>query len=170
MDCMKALAVVAHPDDCVIFGYGYITETPADWTICYLTYTEKSPRGKEIKRFWDSRNIKTIFLGFPDNFNDIKQNRLSFNVHQAEEKIIELIKDYDLILTHNDHGEYGHPHHIFLNNIIEHNNIVNFAYPENGNLEFLLDRDSYDLNMLPLHKDAINNFQTQSHLRYGYWE
>jgi LmbE family N-acetylglucosaminyl deacetylase len=37
---MKALCLVAHPDDCVIFAYSYIYNHPEhNWTIGYLTYT-----------------------------------------------------------------------------------------------------------------------------------
>ena len=49
---MKALCLVAHPDDCVIFALSYIHNHPnLDWTICYLTYCEWEPRAKELKEF-----------------------------------------------------------------------------------------------------------------------
>ena len=61
---LKALCVVAHPDDCVIFAWPFIEAHPEfEWTIVYLTYTFFDSRAKEIQSYWDKRGITTTFLG-----------------------------------------------------------------------------------------------------------
>jgi hypothetical protein len=53
---MKAMAMVAHPDDCVIFAYSFMHHHKhLDWTVCYLTYTEQDARGREFAEFWQRR-------------------------------------------------------------------------------------------------------------------
>ena len=75
---MKALCLVAHPDDCVIFAYSYIhNHSEHDWTIAYLTYTESEPRAAEMSAFWRQRGIDTIFLGFEDHWHDQYQQQFT---------------------------------------------------------------------------------------------
>ena len=41
----RALCIVAHPDDCLIFGYHYILgHCQCRWTIAYLILNNHSPR------------------------------------------------------------------------------------------------------------------------------
>ena len=71
---MKALCLVAHPDDCVIFAYSFIHNHPEhEWTIGYLTYTAQDPRGQELSAFWKQRGIECVFLGFEDHWHDNEQ-------------------------------------------------------------------------------------------------
>ena len=90
---MKALCLVAHPDDCVIFGYSYIHHHPEmKWHICYLTYCEWNPRGRELKQFWAKRGITCIFLGYTDDYRDIENKQISFNEEQARREIGNIIQ------------------------------------------------------------------------------
>ena len=95
---MKALCLVAHPDDCVIFAYSYIHNYPEhDWTIAYLTYTESEPRGAEMSAFWRQRGIDTIFLGFEDHWHDNEQKQFTrWTEERAERACWALAKDFDL--------------------------------------------------------------------------
>ena len=103
------MALVAHPDDCVIFAYSFMHHhSDLDWTVCYLTYTEQDARGREFADFWSRRNIKTKFLGFTDSWDHVKNGTLGFDSEQATKAIKQIIKDQDLILTHNHLGDYGH--------------------------------------------------------------
>ena len=81
--------MVAHPDDCIIFGYGFINHYKNfDWSICYLTYTNSDPRAIEISKFWSRRNIETKFLGFIDDYQDIKNNQISFSEDEAKQSVL----------------------------------------------------------------------------------
>jgi len=163
---MKAMAVVAHPDDCVIFAYSYIYNHPEyAWTICYLTYTEWEPRAQEFKQFWDRRNITTIFLGYRDDYQDIENKCISFDTEQASKEIGNIIKPYDLILTHDEQGDYGHPHHVFVNQATAgHPHRVTFAGPGRGTVKYSVPPGAYSLDELPMHQEIIAGFHQDTHV------
>jgi len=157
---MKAIAMVAHPDDCVIFAYSFINHHKEyDWTICYLTYTEHDPRGKELSEFWNRRGIKTKFLGYVDDWHDLKTQKISFDTVSASQDIHNAIADQDLVLTHNSEGEYGHLHHVFVNQATSnHPNRIIFAGPGQGIIEYTIDPGTYSLDELPMHGNIIKEF------------
>lgn len=162
---MKALAMVAHPDDCVIFAYSFIHNHPEyEWTIGYLTYTEWQPRGQEFRQFWNSRNIPTIFLGYRDDYRDIEAKKISFDEAQARREIGNLVSNYDLVLTHDEHGDYGHLHHVFVHESTKHHpNRVTFAGPGRGTVKYTIEPGTYSLDELPLHREVIAGFHHTTH-------
>ena len=163
---MKAMALVAHPDDCVIFAYSFIHHHPEyEWTICYLTHTETSSRGKEFFEFWRRRNISTKFLGFTDNWEVVKNGDLGFDPINAEDAIKRAITDQDIVLTHDHQGDYGHIHHVFVNRTVcwNHNQVVCFAGPGQGNVKYTIDPGVYSLDEVPLHRDIIAGFHPHTH-------
>lgn len=162
---MKAMAVVAHPDDCVIFAYSYIYNHPEyDWTICYLTYAEWEPRAQEFQKFWNSRNITTIFLGYRDDYRDIENKKISFDQAQAFKEISNIIKPYDLVLTHNEQGDYGHIHHVFVNQATaNHPHRITFAGPGTGTVKYCVPAGTYSLDELPMHQEIIAGFHKDTH-------
>lgn len=162
---MKAITMVAHPDDCVIFAYSYIHNHPEhEWTICYLTYCEWDERAKEFSKFWSRRNIPTIFLGYKDDYQDIQNQKISFNEDQANKEISSIIKSYDLVLTHDSQGDYGHIHHVFVNQATQqHPNRITFAGPGRGTVKYSIESSAYSLNELPLHREVIAGFHKDRH-------
>jgi len=163
---VKAVAMVAHPDDCVIFAYSFIHHHPEyEWTICYLTYTESDARGREFAEFWNHRNIATKFLGYIDDWHDIENKKISFNETQAWNDIQVAVAEYDLVLTHDEHGDYGHLHHMFVNQATaSHPNRVIFAKPGSGTIKYSLAHETYNLDELPLHKEVISGFHSNNHV------
>lgn len=163
---MNALCIVAHPDDCVIFAYSYIYNHPElNWTVCYLTYTEDSKRGLEFVKFWQKRNVQTLFLGFLDDYHDQESQKLNFwNSTDAEGECWRVAKDFDLVLTHDAKGDYGHIHHRVVHNAVkQHSNLVTFAPPGQGSMTYAVPLTAYDLNEFPLHADIIKSFHCQTH-------
>lgn len=162
---MKAICMVAHPDDCVIFAYSFIHNHPEyTWTICYLTYTSDDSRGQEFVKFWNKRGIETKFLGYIDDWHDIENERISFNEDGAYTEIQSTILDYDLVLTHNAEGEYGHIHHVFVNRATAiHNNQVTFAGPGQGTVKYTIEPGVYSLDEFPLHKEIVAGFHSVVH-------
>jgi hypothetical protein len=162
---MKAMTVVAHPDDCVIFAYSYMYNHPEyTWTICYLTYAEWEPRAQEFRQFWNRRNVTTIFLGYRDDYRDIENKCISFNQDQAHREIANIIKSYDLILTHDEQGDYGHLHHRFVHEATQHHPCrVTFAGPGQGTVKYSVEPGAYSLDELPLHRDIVAGFHSTTH-------
>lgn len=163
---MKAMAMVAHPDDCVIFAYSFMHHCATfNWTVCYLTYTEQDARGREFADFWARRNIATKFLGFTDNWEYVKNGELGFDAKLATGAIKEAVADQDLILTHNHKGDYGHLHHKFICDVVcnNHTHVVCFAGPGQGNVKYTIESGTYSLDEFPLHRDIVVGFHQQQH-------
>lgn len=166
---MKAVLAVAHPDDCVIFGWPIVKAHPEwDWKIVYLTYTRDDPRGREAARFWDKQNIPTVFLGFEDHYRDLEQGYIStFDTKLASGILKNNLVNTDVIVTHNADGDYGHIHHKFVNNVADEMDApkIYFAGHENNNLE-IKDQPTFDISQWPLHEDVIVGFEDRAIGRY----
>jgi LmbE family N-acetylglucosaminyl deacetylase len=162
---MKAMVMVAHPDDCVIFAYSYLHHhADYQWTVCYLTYTDQDPRGKEMQQFWQRRGIATTFLGFPDVWNQELNCPGDVDARAATMAIHAVIADQDLVVTHNENGEYGHPHHVLVHQATQHHaHRVLFAPAGQGTVKYSIESGHYDLAELPLHRDVIEGFHSQHH-------
>lgn len=165
---MRAICMVAHPDDCVIFGYHFIHHVPAEWHICYLTYDKHSARAKEISAFWKRRNISTEFLGCPDQWSDTVKQHLHFDTDHYASLITHAINNCDLVLTHNVDGDYGHIHHKFVHEVVSQCDIpqVYFASDFNCNLQLEINLNLYDLSELPLHADVVSQIHDRRIGRY----
>lgn len=158
---MKAYCAVAHPDDCVIFARPYIDAHPEhNWTIVYLTYMPTDPRAKEVAAYWNARGIKTEFLGFTDDYKDQQTQALNFwhGIH-ADNELREACKDAELILTHNEDGDYGHIHHKVVNGAFKlvDTKKVYFASTFNYNVRYMATGELL-LDQFPLHRDVIEQF------------
>jgi len=168
----KAICLVAHPDDCVIFGYSYIYNHPEwSWTIGYLTYTQQDTRGAELAAFWQRRGISTVFLGFEDHWHDNEQKQFTrWSAAEAESALWNLAKQYDIVLTHDAQGDYGHIHHVLVHQAVkQHPAVVEFAPPGQGNVIHEVPADAYSLDELPQHGEIIKGFHGQAH-RNSYHE
>ena len=152
---MKALVLVAHPDDCVIFASAYMDAHPEHkYSIVYLTCWRWHKRGREMARYWRKRNVKTKFLGFKDHGRDLGLNGLhTWSEVEALRVLRRAAIGYELILTHNEVGEYGHPHHRIVHKAVKH-----FTVPK---VYFSLNKSDLELPMnvgmseLPRHRESI---------------
>jgi hypothetical protein len=169
----KAVALVAHPDDCVIFALPFIVHyNKFDWHIVYLTYKASDARAKEVSIFWNKRGITTEFLGFEDDYMDNETQTLrKWYAMDANAALAAHAYDARLILTHNEDGDYGHIHHKVVYGSSNHpilNAIpkVYFASTFNYTDEITCDESYYSLDELPLHKNVIADFQDRLIGRY----
>lgn len=165
---MKALCIVAHPDDCIIFAWPLIDNFPTfEWTILYVTYDSKSDRGSEITDFWHRRNITTMMLGHNDTYLDMVNDKISFDTELAKEQILSLSKNYDLLLTHDHLGDYGHIHHKFVHDAVIRCNkpTIFFASQEHHTTTYVR-KSKFDLSEIPLHKEVVEGFQNIEIGRY----
>jgi LmbE family N-acetylglucosaminyl deacetylase len=164
---MKAVCMVAHPDDCVIFAYSFMHHFRSmQWTVAYLTYEVTDARAREFDAFWQRRGVDTRFLGFPDDYRDIEAGRPSFDTNQARDAIHDAVLGANVILTHDAEGDYGHPHHIFVNRCVQllcHDHVITFAPPGAGTHHYAIEHPDYDADQLPLHHDVIKSFHRDQH-------
>lgn len=166
----KALVLVAHPDDCIIFALPFIEHhTNFNWHIVYLTYTKVDPRAQEVAKFWSHRNITTEFLGFVDDYLDQETQQLNFwNEIDAKQNIARVINTHQpvLLLTHNKDGDYGHIHHRLVHNAVAEINIPQIYFASTFNLTDAYVANEYNLDSLPLHQEVIAGFRDRLIGRY----
>lgn len=166
---MKALCLVAHPDDCVIFGYSFMHHySQLDWTVCYLTSTNDVfgiNRSRELQKFWIRRNINTLFLGFEDCWRDQESGELmTWTRSEASVACWAMAQEFDLILTHDENGDYGHIHHrLVYDSVKQHANIVTFAQPGSGTDVYTIPNGAYSIDELPMHQQVIESFHQPKH-------
>ncbi len=111
---MKALAIVAHPDDETIWMGNQILRNKYNWTIFSLCRSDDPDRCPKFLNVCSYYNAKPIIT----NLEDEKLYPIASN------KIIELIdkhlkkKEFDIIYTHGKNGEYGHIRHKEIHNAV----------------------------------------------------
>lgn len=104
---MKALAIVAHPDDETIWMGNQILKNKFDWTVFSLCRANDMDRLPRFLKACSCYNAKPIITNLEDD-----------KLHPVEiDDIIKLIdrnlknKNYDILYTHGKNGEYGHIRH-----------------------------------------------------------
>ncbi len=101
----RPVVVVAHPDDESLFGAGIILRYPNDWTVICCTIPFHDPIRAE--KFHDACRVlgaRGIVRQHPERVDHVP---------------IPDLNEYDLIVTHNSVGEYGHKHHRELHDAIK---------------------------------------------------
>lgn len=163
---MRALCMVAHPDDCVIFAYSLMHQLRAlEWTVAYLTYCDQDARYQEMCKFWNSRSVSTQCLGYRDDHRDLEHNQCSFDTVQADVDIRATCAPHDMVLTHSSHGDYGHLHHQFVHDSVvkHHDFVITFAAPGSGTHQYQIDPTLYSMEELPLHADVVRSIHPARH-------
>lgn len=111
------LMIVAHPDDEILWGGAHLIED--DYLVVCVTCGAVKERVNEFIQVMGETNDKYIMLGYPDKTNGERDN---WDLHRENiakdiDKILEL-RDWEMIVTHNPDGEYGHQHHKMTNRIV----------------------------------------------------
>lgn len=114
------LMIVAHPDDETIWGGGHLSE--GRYLVVCITDGYNETRKGEFEtavKHLNNTNIPVI-LDFPDKMLGKRDSWFGIKgrIGDAVEKCIKL-KDWELIVTHNKEGEYGHIHHKMTSSIVK---------------------------------------------------
>jgi LmbE family N-acetylglucosaminyl deacetylase len=113
---VSCLLVVSHPDDDALFaGQLQSKLSGAAWTVVCVTFHREHQRAAELLAWQASLGTApgdVFFLGHPDDPEDWRQRRSSIDRREVERGLARLSLAPDLVVTHNDRGEYGHPHHV----------------------------------------------------------
>lgn len=114
----SALAIVAHPDDETIWLGGTILKYKnLDWTIfslCRRSDRDRAPKFFKVCEYYGARGLMT-------DLDD--ENRLT--IKQTLPVIKKIIlkelrgKEFDFIFTHGANGEYGHPRHKGVHQVVK---------------------------------------------------
>ena len=117
LDKYKKIMIVAHPDDELLWGGAHLIED--DYLVVCITCGTSSRRLNEFREVMKATDDSFIYLGYPDKENDIRNewDTCYNNIYSDIEKILNS-NNWDLIVTHNPKGEYGHIQHIKTNKIV----------------------------------------------------
>jgi hypothetical protein len=107
------LLIVAHPDDESLFGGETLTCT-SGWTVVCVTNASNKQRCREFIEAMESIHANYTLLDHADHL----QNG-NFGP-RLEEQLSALMDEfpYELVVTHNAAGEYGHPQHRAVHRLV----------------------------------------------------
>ena len=110
IDNARKLMIVAHPDDDMLWGGAHLME--GGYYIVVVTNRNNAKRCREFKNVLKESGNDGIILSYPDKSFGTKDSweHNKDGIRKDLEKIINY-KHWDLIVTHNKDGEYGHIHH-----------------------------------------------------------
>lgn len=159
----KKLMIVAHPDDETLWGGAHLLED--DYLVVCITCGPNKTRRKEFEKVMKETGDQYIMLGYPDKVLGMRSNwkEEKNQIYSDLKQIIEL-KDWELIVTHNKDGEYGHIHHKKTHSIVlDVYNDLNKEYPlyffgkyyTKGKLA-KLDKKPDEIDPI-LYKEKVNN-------------
>lgn len=162
---INKLMIVAHPDDETIWGGYHLLKD--DYLVVCVTCGNNKTRVNEIKEALKYSNDKLIMLNFPDKVfgkrSDWKEEKE--NIRKDIKKIIEY-KNWDLIITHNPEGEYGHEHHKMTSEIVtslyDGNNLYYFGkYYSKKNIEKINKENKISKNELTKKNKMLKIYKSQ---------
>ncbi|MCM1179170.1 MAG: Ig-like domain-containing protein [Clostridium sp.] len=111
------LMIVAHPDDETLWGGGHLISD--NYLVVCLTNGDDEVRKRDFMNCLKVSKDKGIILSYPDLIDKKKgvgiENRSTWEYEQlAIRKDIDMLlkyKKWNIVVTHNPNGEYGHQHH-----------------------------------------------------------
>ena len=109
--------IVAHPDDETIWGGDHLLH--GNYTVLCITNGNNKKRKKEFMQAMKKTHSQGIILNYPDKTNGQRDNWNSCK--KAIQKDIQKEIDsnnWDMIVTHNPNGEYGHIHHKMVSKFV----------------------------------------------------
>jgi len=120
MEKLDILMIVAHPDDEILFGFHDIYYNNVD-IICLTSSDDKIRSNEfnnvinELKEDYSSNN-KGIILSLKDGQNELWDNYKTDEIIDIYIKPY-INKKYDMIISHDENGEYGNKQHMRVNMI-----------------------------------------------------
>lgn len=117
--------IIAHPDDEIIFGFPVIKKVKR--IICCVSDGNRDlPKCRSWHRSWMYREAALLEVGtllgveiINLNYNSMFHTMSKEEINKLSGTIKILIQDEEIVYTHNAWGEYGHPDHILVHDIIK---------------------------------------------------
>ena len=156
---MRVLMLVAHPDDETLFGFHDLYYN--DTTVICFTNESNTIRKNNFTMVTRALYRKHYMLSFPDSEHNAW---LTFTDTDIISKYIIPVlnknRAYDVIVTHDIHGEYGHIQHTRVNSIgsalAEHLQIPCITF----NMRYSI-LDEYDTGYVKTREKMLNIYSTE---------
>jgi len=110
------LMITAHPDDEALFGGAELLTHPKEYKVVVVDEYHSKIRRKEFKASMKFIGIKEyeLWSGYKGG-EDYHREKLIYELLRVLRE-----RKYKKIVTHNKQGEYGHPRHRALHDILNH--------------------------------------------------
>jgi hypothetical protein len=108
---LKKLMIVAHPDDELIFGGAELIKYGSEYKVICLTNKSNEIRSKEFKMVMEKLNVGSWEMF---DYEDTLYPTQQFNLED-----ILMSRQWEKIVTHNPIGEYGHPQHKLVFDVVK---------------------------------------------------
>jgi LmbE family N-acetylglucosaminyl deacetylase len=110
---LKKLMIVAHPDDESLFGGAQLI-TEDNWKVICVTNGDNQTRRKEFENVMYITGSDFEMWDYMDQYHiPLDEKRLILDLKRV------LDEPWEKVVTHNEHGDYGHPHHKQLHFLIK---------------------------------------------------
>lgn len=111
LEGVERVMIVAHPDDELLWGGKHLLEE--DYLVVSLTGGNDKTRRAEFEAVLAATGDKGLILSYPDKIGR-RRSGWGFWRTDIEADIAAILqyKDWKLVVSHNEQGEYGHPHHV----------------------------------------------------------
>lgn len=107
LDKVKKVLFIVHPDDEILFFFKELNKS-SDWLVICMTNAGNTIRRREFEKSMKKIGAQYKMLNFIDSSN------INWNTRKAKYSIREILnlrEEWDMVLTHNYEGEYGHSQH-----------------------------------------------------------
>ena len=102
----KKLMIVAHPDDESLFGGAQLI-TEGGWKVICVTNGDNPIRRAEFEEVMYVTNSKYEMWDYHDEYHvPLEEENLLADLERVIKE-----ETWEKIVTHNQYGDYGHPHH-----------------------------------------------------------
>lgn len=111
------LMIVAHPDDETLWGGGHLKD--GGYFVVCITGGRNKARAQEFLNVVEASGNEGIMLEYPDKVMGKRDDwsKVSGSI-KADIKTVMEQKKWELIVTHNKDGEYGHQHHKLIHGYV----------------------------------------------------
>lgn len=118
LEKFQKVMFVAHPDDELLWGGRHLLED--DYLVVCLTRGDDRVRRAEFEAVLKAAGDKGIILSYPDKIGRKRSDwKLWRKAIEADIATVLQYKDWELVVSHNEKGEYGHQHHIMTHESVE---------------------------------------------------
>lgn len=111
---------MAHADDEIIFGYPYLQQRDhtRSLLVCSTDRSRLNPRVPTLQGICDDLDIGLHLFEAESGFYKLEPAPLRDFCKGVGDLIASLAPNFDLVFTHNPHGEYGHHDHRLIFDVV----------------------------------------------------
>ncbi len=118
LEGFNKVMIVAHPDDELLWGGQHLVED--DYFVLCITRGDDWVRRAEFEAVMVATGDKGMILSYPDKIGNTRSDWVSWRDDiEADIATVLRYKEWELVVSHNEEGEYGHRHHVMTHESVK---------------------------------------------------